>query len=108
MNRLSGCAVALTAEFDPAFIAGLASQGIASFAACGSRGLCGLKRFQFTWGLLVNLQPLGYDLRYCYENEADARAALASWDGAKHPAGPWIKCKGAGIDILNPEFATDI
>ena len=63
---------------------------------------------QFTWGLLVNLQPFGYDVRYCYENEADARAALASWDGAKHPAGPWIKCKGAGVDFLNPEFATDL
>ena len=31
-------------------------------------------------------------------------AALAAWDGEEHPGGPWIKCKGAGIDLLNPSF----
>ena len=95
-----------TADFDPAFIEDLEAQGISPVAGVGNRGLCGLKRFQFTWGMLVNLQPLGYDLRYCYEHEADAHTALSSWDGVGHPAGPWIKCKGAGIDIINPEFAT--
>ena len=32
----------------------------------------------------------------------DALRALLDWDGLGHPAGPWIKCKGAGIDLLNP------
>jgi hypothetical protein len=101
-------ATAATADFDSAFVADLEAQGISPVAVCGSRGLCGVKRFQFTWGLLVNLQPFGYHLRYCYEHEAEALAALASWDGAEHPGGPWIKRKGAGVDIVDPEFATDL
>ena len=30
--------------------------------------------------------------------------ALALWDGQGHPSGPWIKCKGAGVDLLNPSL----
>lgn len=65
---------------------------------------CGIKRFNFTTALVVGLDALGYQRRYCYEYEFDACSALARWDGEGHPSGPWIKCKGTGIDILNPEL----
>lgn len=66
--------------------------------------LCGLKKFIFTSGLMVGLNPISYERRYCYEFESDARAALALWDGMGHPTGPWIKCKGRNIEFLNPEI----
>jgi len=63
---------------------------------------CGLMRFNFTYGLLVGLTEDGYNLRYCYEHASDAEEALRLWGRSGHPGGPWIKCKGAGIDLLNP------
>lgn len=68
--------------------------------------VCGLQSFAFTTGLVVSLDPVGYERRYCYEHEADARRALAQWDGMGHPGGPWIKCKGIGIDLVNPAWST--
>ncbi len=68
--------------------------------------VCALRGFNFTTGLLVHLTEWGYDRRYCYELREDARAALLTWDGRGHPTGPWIKCKGAGIDLLNPAFCS--
>jgi hypothetical protein len=57
-----------------------------------------LQRYNFTTAVVVGLSEVGYERRYCYEHGGDARAALAVWDGAGHPPGPWIKCKGVGID----------
>ncbi|UUZ66578.1 hypothetical protein LP417_34180 (plasmid) [Polaromonas sp. P1-6] len=62
---------------------------------------------QAQWEVMVvstktALNESGYERRYCYEYEVDARAALKAWDGVEHPSGPWIKCKGAGFDLLNP------
>lgn len=68
--------------------------------------VCGLQSFAFTTGLVVSLDEVGYERRYCYEDQADARLALAQWDGAGHPGGHWIKCKGVGIDLLNPAWST--
>lgn len=68
------------------------------------REVCGIKRFNFTTALVVGLDAAGYERRYCFEHDADARAALLQWNGDGHPSGPWIKCKGAGIDLLNPEW----
>jgi hypothetical protein len=65
------------------------------------REVCGIKRFNFTTALVVGLDATGYQRRYCYEHDVDARAALLQWKGDGHPDGPWIKCKGAGIDLLN-------
>lgn len=65
--------------------------------------LCGLMRMVVTHALVVGLHEMHYEYRYCYENESDARAALAVWDGTEHPSGPWIKLKGSRSgDILNP------
>lgn len=67
----------------------------------------GLQRFNFTVGLVVGLDWIGHDRRYCYEKAKDAIKAIETWDGKAHPGGPWIKCKGAGIDLLNPSFGME-
>ncbi len=51
--------------------------------------------------------PLGYERRYCFEHEHQARDALLDWDGVDHPGGDWIKCKGIDIDLLNPNLALE-
>lgn len=67
--------------------------------------LCGLRAYVYTVAIEVDIVDVGtYQRRYCYEHALDARRALAVWDGRDHPGGPWIKCKGIGIDLLNPEF----
>lgn len=58
--------------------------------------LCGIRRFIFTTGLVVGLNRIGYDGRYCYESHADAVAALEKWDMNGDPDGDWIKYKGNG------------
>jgi hypothetical protein len=52
---------------------------------------------------VVNIDPIGHE-RYCYEHASQAAAALDAWDGGGRPSGPWIKCKGANVEVLNPEF----
>ncbi len=66
--------------------------------------ICGIRRFNYTTAIVVGLDEAGYELRYCFEHKEDAKAALRAWDGEGHPSGPWIKCKGAGVDLLNPAF----
>jgi len=81
----------------------LSASGYANI--CKLQGLvCAVKRFNFTTAIVVGLDDVGYQRRYCYEHGEDAVAALSAWDGQEHPSGPWIKCKGAGIDFLNPAF----
>lgn len=67
----------------------------------------GLLQFNFTVGLVVGLDWAGHSRRYCYEFAEDAIEALDAWDGQDHPGGPWIKCKGAGIDLLNPTIGSE-
>lgn len=88
---------------EPAMRAFLSEQGYSEFRWIGHQ-LCGLHRYNFTTGLVVGLSWEGYGRRYCFEHAHDARLALVAWDGNGHPAGPWIKCKGAGIDFLNPRL----
>jgi hypothetical protein len=78
-------------------------QGYTSLRRLGGQ-LCGLKGYNFTCALVVGLDAQGYGRRYCYESGAEALEALGAWSGEGHPPGPWIKCKGAGIDLLNPAF----
>ena len=58
--------------------------------------------FNFTCGLVAGLEDHGYQRRYCYEHQDDAEKALREFNGEGHPGGQWIKCKGIGIDLLNP------
>lgn len=70
--------------------------------------VCGLARFDLVAGLVVGLDVAGCDAVYTYENAAEARAALAAWDGAGHPSGPWIRLTGLSmgckVDMRNPAF----
>lgn len=90
------------------FLDDLEGQGFSAFSVCGEAGLCAVKRYNFTYGLVVDLQPLGHGRRDCYEHLSEALSALADWDGRNHPSGPWIKCKGASIDLLNPDFGCEL
>lgn len=60
--------------------------------------------FIHTTALVVGIRDESYQRRYCYEHRSAALAALMAWDSRCHPSGPWIKCKGAGIDLLNPQY----
>lgn len=56
----------------------------------------------YTTGLFVNIDPVGYSYRYCYEHAGEAFADFIIWDGSNDPPGPWVKRKGLGHDLLNP------
>jgi spermidine/putrescine-binding protein len=54
----------------------------------------GVNQFIFTYGLMVDVDRISYERRYCYDDLWDALEAFREWDGAGHPPGPWIKMKG--------------
>lgn len=58
----------------------LAASGYQQLRLLGGL-VCGLKQFPFTTALVVGLDGVGYQYRYCYEHGADAQAALRAWDG---------------------------
>ena len=69
-----------------------------------NKGLCGVKRYLFTWALAYEIEALTYGGRYCYPSFDEALIALASWDGDGDPKDDiWIKHKGRGIDCTNPK-----
>lgn len=89
----------------PQLIAFLAANGYTHLREIDGQ-VCGIQKYIFTWGLVVGLNMASYERRYCYEHEQDALEALSAWNGEGHPSGPWIKCKGDGIDLLNPALET--
>lgn len=69
------------------------------------QGWCALLPMMFTVGLACGLDEAGPRYRYCYSTASEARKALKDWNGIGHPPGYWIKRKGEGGDIINPEIA---
>lgn len=66
---------------------------------------CGLYRFIFTTGLVVGLDFYGYNHRYCYNTNAEAKEALSKYvDTNEHPPGNWLKRKGNGGDLPNEAY----
>jgi hypothetical protein len=57
----------------------------------------------YTTALVVGLDREGYRIRFCFENPLDAVVALHDWDGSGFPPGYWLKRKGEGGDLTNPE-----
>lgn len=45
---------------------------------------CSLKQFNYTTAVVVGLDDVGNQRRYCYEHWTDAQAALVAWDGREH------------------------
>jgi hypothetical protein len=88
---------------DLEFMAALPANGFTDARFMNGR-LHAVKRFTYTTAIVVGVDAIGYERRYCFEQLEDAQAALRAWDGHGHPPGPWIKCKGTGIDLLNPEL----
>ena len=72
--------------------------------------VCGTQDYLTTRALAVGLSfDPPYERRYCYQDRAEADAALAVYaDTSKHPLGMWIKVKGTfrgePIDALNPRW----
>lgn len=89
-------------ELTEELIAHLESEGFTEIRLVPDRGICGLKRFMFTIGLVYDINPRPknwedwYSGRYCYplEHVVDAIDALNKWDGEEDPEGGWIKHKG--------------
>lgn len=79
-------------------------QGYTDLKQVPKRGLCALLPMAYTTALVYGIDKYGYAGRYCYEHRADVEAAFKDWDGTSHPSGPWIKLKGLGMDLLNPEL----
>lgn len=65
---------------------------------------CGLMSMLYTYALAVNVSLQGHEYRYCFEHLEDAQASLQAWHGEGHPSGPWIACKGKGVNLLNPAY----
>lgn len=101
MTAQANISSAQTEYLDLHVLRALQTQGFSDIVM--KRGeTCAVKNFAFTTGLVVGVDLIGYRLRYCYEHAHEARDALKTWSGEGHPGGSWIKCKGAGIELLNP------
>lgn len=74
--------------------------------------ICGLQRFMYTLGLMVNIhmedifgkEYSTYEYRFCYpyEKAEEAVLALSVYKYGEDPILGWIKQKGACIDRTNP------
>lgn len=69
----------------------------------GTKGICGLRRFMFTTGLVYGLDDQGFSGRWCFPNNSDAQFSIIEWTrlhktGESVPDNPendfWIKHKG--------------
>lgn len=67
------------------------------------KGICGLRRFLYTVGVVYGLDYTGYSGRYCFADLLDARDALAKWNGYGEIGGNWIKHKG-DVEYSNPNY----
>lgn len=74
----------------------LDSEGYTHLRVIPNLGICGLYRFMFTVGLVIEIDEYGYKGRYCYNRAFEASKALEEYDGIGDPGGDWIKYKGVG------------
>jgi hypothetical protein len=49
--------------------------------------ICGVLRLLYHWTLHVDIDPICYRERYCYETFEGAAKALEEWDGTGDPEG---------------------
>lgn len=109
-RSLAGATAAPAAEKQAELLAAMSAlaeeEGLTHLRMVEGR-VCAIKGYLFTTALMVGLAPKRYERQYCYEHAADAAAALAAWTTGEHPPGPWIKCKGEGVDLLNPAFGKE-
>lgn len=73
---------------DAQFRAFLAENGYYAIRQLPDGTWAALIRLMFTTGMCVGIHSFGWTRRYCYENECNARGALAdlqAWDDAPEP-----------------------
>lgn len=88
----------------------LESEGYFNLHETKNYGIVGLFRFMFTTGLVVGLDPVGYNRRYCYPTIEHAKIGLQlllEEDKKEYPLFDppdpfWIKRKGYPYEISNP------
>lgn len=69
---------------------------------------CGIARFAYMTGLVVGINRLSYQYRYCYHKYIEACSSLNHYeDTNEHPIGNWIKRKGLESDLSNPNYITN-
>jgi hypothetical protein len=79
----------------------LKTEGYSHFKKVPNHGICSLRKFIFTTGIIVGLNPIGYYGRYCYSDYNEALNELKNWDGLGDPNGNWLKYKGEGGEREN-------
>lgn len=84
----------------------LENEGYCHLTEINGRGVCGVMRFMFTYGLVYGLDESGYKGRYCFDNAIEAAVSLAVWSGSGDPSGKWIKHKG-DTEYSNPNLISD-
>jgi len=80
----------------------LINEGYVDLREVPGRGICGVKRFLFTYGLIYGMDSMGYKGRWCYDSGVKAVLALQLWNGEGDPAFDWIKYKGEDGERSNP------
>jgi hypothetical protein len=79
----------------------LKTEGYYDFRKVPNRGICSLRDFLFTTGIIIGLDEDSYLGRYCYSNQSEASEELKNWDGVDDPKGNWLKYKGSGGEREN-------
>jgi len=82
-------------------IESLKKEGYYGFRKVPNFGICGLRKFIFTTGIIIGLNPIDYYGRYCYSSEQEASERLKNWNGIGDPKGNWLKYKGVGGEREN-------
>jgi len=83
-------------KLTPALKEQLEEEGYVDIREVPGRGICGIRKFLFTWGLIYGLDETGFKGRWCYNNYVEPVIYLREWDGEGDPKGNWIKYKGEG------------
>ena len=83
----------------------LKREGYYNVKEIPGRGLCGLREFITTIGLVEGLTESGYSGRYCYPKNRIyvTIVALETWDGKDDPIGNWLVYKGERGEYRNPK-----
>jgi hypothetical protein len=79
----------------------LQTEGYYEFRKVPNHGICALRNFIFTTGIIIGLNPNSYYGRYCYPYQHEASNSLKEWDGIGDPKGDWLKYKGVGGEREN-------
>jgi hypothetical protein len=81
------------------------AEGYFNIKQIPNHGSCANLQLLFTTAVVVGLDAIGYDRRYCFHTAIEAIKSLNEWDGTiEHPGGNWIKCKGSCHELRNPNY----